>query len=196
MKNRQFLIVGGGLAAQAAVQAIREAEEPASILVMSDEPDPPYRRPPLSKGLWRKQPIDSIWLPIDAGAADVRLHTRIATIDPGRKTATSAMGDVFRYDKLLLATGGSPRRLNDSDPSVIYFRRLPDFRHVRELAWRDAEFAVVGGGFIGSEIAASLAMNDCKVSLFFSGLCIGDRLFPRPLANFLNLYFRKQGIDV
>ncbi len=196
MKNRQFLIVGGGLAAQAAVRAIREAGETASILVVSDESHPPYSRPPLSKGLWRKQPVDTIWLPIDAGAAEVRLHTRIVALDPGRKTATSATGDVFRYDKLLLATGGSPRRLNDSDPSVIYFRRLADFRRVRELARRDAEFAVIGGGFIGSEIAASLAMNDCKVSLFFSDLCIGDRLFPRPLANFLNLYFRKQGIDV
>src|SRR5579871_1584616 len=196
MKNRQFLIVGGGLAAQAAVRAIREAGETASILVVSDESHPPYSRPPLSKGLWRKQPVDTIWLPIDAGAAEVRLHTRIVALDPGRKTATSATGDVFRYDKLLLATGGSPRRLNDSDPSVIYFRRLADFRRVRELARRDAEFAVIGGGFIGSEIAASLAMNDCKVSLFFSDLCIGDRHFPRPLANFLNLYFRKQGVDV
>lgn len=196
MKKRQFLIIGGGLAAQAAVQGIRETGEEGSILVVSDEVDPPYSRPPLSKGLWRKQAIDSIWLPVDAGAAELHLHTRIVALDPSRKTATSAAGEVFPYDKLLLATGGSPRRLNDSDPSVIYFRRLADFRHIRELARRDAEFAVIGGGFIGSEIAASLAMNDCRVSLFFSGLCIGDRLFPRPLANFLNLYFRKQGVDV
>jgi NADPH-dependent 2,4-dienoyl-CoA reductase/sulfur reductase-like enzyme len=196
MKKRQFLIIGGGLAAQAAVQGIRETGEEGSILVVSDEVDPPYSRPPLSKGLWRKQAIDSIWLPVDAGAAELHLHTRIVALDPSRKSATSAAGEVFPYDKLLLATGGSPRRLNDSDPSVTYFRRLADFRHIRELARRDAEFAVIGGGFIGSEIAASLAMNDCRVSLFFSGLCIGDRLFPRPLANFLNLYFRKQGVDV
>ncbi|MBV9529959.1 MAG: NAD(P)/FAD-dependent oxidoreductase [Bradyrhizobium sp.] len=196
MDRRKFLIVGGGLAARAAVQSIRETGEAGSILVALDEADPPYNRPPLSKGLGRGQAVDTVWLPIDAASAELRLGTRIVALDPIGKTATSAAGEVFGYDKLLLATGGSPRRLNDSDASVIYFRRLADFRHVRDLASRRAEFAIIGGGFIGSEMAASLAMNDCKVSLFFSGPCIGDRLFPRPLANFLNLYFRKHGVDV
>ncbi len=196
MDRQKFLIVGGGLAAESAVQAIRETGETGSILIVSDEADPPYNRPPLSKDLWRGQAVDTIWRPIDAAIAELRLGTKIVAVDPISKAATSAAGDVFFYDKLLLATGGSPRRLNGSDPSVIYFRRLTDFRNVRELVSRGAEFAVIGGGFIGSEIAASLAMNGCKVSLFFSGSCIGDRLFPRPLANFLNLYFRKHGVDV
>jgi 3-phenylpropionate/trans-cinnamate dioxygenase ferredoxin reductase component len=196
METPQFLIVGGGLAAHAAMQAIRETGETGSILVVSDEADPPYNRPPLSKGLWRGQPVDTIWRPIDVTAVELRLDTRIVTLDPIRKTATSAAGHVFGYDKLLLATGGSPRRLNASDPSVTYFRRLSDFRHVRDLASSGIEFGVIGGGFIGSEMAASLAMNGCRVSLFFSGPCIGNRLFPRPLANFLHLYFRKHGVDV
>lgn len=195
MQARQFLIVGGGQAAQAAVRAIREASETATIRVISDEADPPYRRPPLSKGLWRGQPVDTIWLPLDA-AAELRLRTPISSLDPRRKTVTSAAGEVFGYDKLLLATGGSPRRLSDADPAVIYFRRLADLRQVRELARQGREFAVVGGGFIGSEMAAALAMNDCKVSLFLSDCCIGGGLFPRPLANFLNVYFRKHGVDV
>jgi 3-phenylpropionate/trans-cinnamate dioxygenase ferredoxin reductase component len=196
MDRRQFLIVGGGRAAEAAVQAIRETGETGSILVASDEADPPYNRPPLSKGLWRGQAVDTIWRPIDKAAAELRLDTRIVALDPIRKTATSAAGDVFAYDKLLLATGGSPRRLNGGDSSVIYFRRLADFRHVRDLAGQRAEFAVIGGGFIGSELAASLTMSGCKVSLVFPGPSIGDRLFPRPLANFLNVYFRKHGVDV
>ena len=196
MDRRRFLIVGGGIAAASAVQAIRETGETGSILVVSDEEDPPYNRPPLSKGLWRGQAIDTIWRPIDAATAELRLGTRIVALDPIRKTAISAAGDVFSYDKLLLATGGSPRRLNGSDPSVIYFRRLADFRNVRDLTKRGAEFAVIGGGFVGSEMAASLATNGCKVSLVFPGSCIGDRIFPRPLANFLNVYFRKHGVDV
>jgi len=196
MERRQFLIVGGGLAAHAAMQAIRETGETGSILLVSDEADPPYDRPPLSKGLWRGQAVDTIWRPIDAGTAELRLDTRIVELDPIRKTVASSAGDVIGYDKLLLATGGSPRQLNGSDPSVIYFRRLSDFRRVRDLASRGAEFAVIGGGFIGSEMAASLAMKDCRVSLFLSRPCIGDRLFPRPLANFLNLHFRKHGVDV
>lgn len=196
MDRRKFLIIGGGRAAEAAVQAIRETGETGSILVMSDEADPPYNRPSLSKGLWRGQTVDTIWRPIDEAAADLRLDTKIVALDPVRKTATSAAGDVFAYDKLLLATGGSPRRLNGSNSSVIYFRRISDFRRVRDLAGRRAEFAVVGGGFIGSEMAASLTMSGCKVSLIFPGPSIGGRLFPRPLANFLNVYFRKHGVDV
>jgi NADPH-dependent 2,4-dienoyl-CoA reductase/sulfur reductase-like enzyme len=196
MNRRKFVIVGGGLAAESAVQAIHETGETGSILVASDETDPPYNRPPLSKGLWKGQAVDTIWRPIDAAIAELRLGTKIIALDPIGKTVTSAAGDVFFYDKLLLATGGSPRRLKGSDPSVIYFRRLTDFRNVRDLASRGAEFAVIGGGFVGSEIAASLAMNGRKVSLFFPGSCIGDRLFPRPLANFLNLHFRKHGVDV
>jgi NADPH-dependent 2,4-dienoyl-CoA reductase/sulfur reductase-like enzyme len=196
MDRRQFLIIGGGLAAEAAVHAIRETGETGSILVVSEEPDPPYNRPPLSKGLWRGQAVDSIWRPLDGTAAELRLGTRIVALDPIRKTATSAAGDLFAYDKLLLATGGSPRQLNGSDPSVIYFRRLADYRRVRDLASQRAEFAVIGGGFIGPEMAASLTMSGCKVSLVFPGPCIGGRIFPRPLANFLNVYFRKQGVDV
>lgn len=196
MERRQFLIVGGGLAAESAVQAIRETGKTGSVLVVSEEATPPYDRPPLSKGLWRGQAIDTIWRPIDAATAELRLGSRIVALDPVRKTATSATGDVFGYDKLLLATGGSPRRLTGSNPSIIYFRRIADYRRVRDLASRGAEFAVIGGGFIGSEMAASLATNRCKVSLVFPGPSIGDRLFPRPLANFLNVYFRKHGVDV
>ena len=195
MDRRKFLIVGGGRAAESAVQAIRETGETGLILVVSEEPEPPYDRPPLSKGLWKGQAVGTIWRPIDK-TVELRLGTQIVALDPIRKMVTSATGDVFAYDKLLLATGGSPRRLNGSDPSVIYFRRLSDFRHVRDLANRGAEFAVIGGGFIGSEMAASLTMTGCKVSLIFAGPSIGNRLFPRPLANFLNVYFRKHGVDV
>jgi Pyridine nucleotide-disulphide oxidoreductase len=127
--RRNFLIVGGGLAAESAVQAIREAGERGSILVLSDEADPPYNRPPLSKGLWRGQAVDTIWRPIDAAVAELRLGTKIVALDPIRKTATSTAGDVFGYDKLLLATGGSPRRLNGGDPLYGALVVKHRFRH-------------------------------------------------------------------
>src|SRR5215467_5096041 len=92
MDRRKFLVVGGGLAAESAVQAIRENGERASILVLSDEADPPYDRPPLSKGLWRGQAVDTIWRPIDAAIAELRLGTKIIALDPISKTATSAAG--------------------------------------------------------------------------------------------------------
>ena len=76
MNRQNFVIVGGGLAAESAVQAIRETGETGSILVASDETDPPYNRPPLSKGLWRGQAADTIWRPIDAAVAKLRLGTK------------------------------------------------------------------------------------------------------------------------
>jgi 3-phenylpropionate/trans-cinnamate dioxygenase ferredoxin reductase component len=196
MERRKYLIIGGGLAADAAIRGVREVDNAGSILAVSDENDPPYNRPPLSKALWKGSPLDTIWRHTELSGAELRLRSRIVALDPGSKTARDAAGETFAYDKLLLATGGSPRRLRDADSSVIYFRKLDDFKHTWEFANRGAEFAVIGGGFIGSEIAAALAMNGRKVSLMFPDACIGDRIYPRPLANFLNVYFRKHGVDV
>lgn len=196
MERQKYLIVGGGLAADAAIRGIRELDTTGSILVVSDENDPPYNRPPLSKAVWKGAPLDSVWRHTEHNGVELRLRSRIVALDPGSKTATDAAGGTFAYQKLLLATGGSPRRLRDADSSVIYFRKLDDFRRTWDLATRGAEFAVIGGGFIGSELAAALAMNGRKVSLIFPGACIGDRIYPRPLAHFLNVHFRKHGVDV
>ena len=126
----------------------------------------------------------------------LRLGTRIVTLDASRRIAMGAGAKVYSYEKLLLATGGSPRHLRGSDPSVIYFHKLADFRKAWWLATLGAEFAVVGGGFIGSEIAAALAKNKKKVSMIFPNASIGEKVYPRPLANFLNVYFRNHGVNV
>jgi 3-phenylpropionate/trans-cinnamate dioxygenase ferredoxin reductase component len=196
MAKSKYLIIGGGVAADAAVRGIRELDDAGSILVVSDEHVPPYDRPPLSKALWKGAALDTIWRRTDSADAELRLGTRIVALDPKGKTATDASGAVFGYEQLLLATGGTPRRLRNACASTIYFRKLIDFKSAWEAAQHGSEFAVIGGGFIGSEIAAALAMNGRKVSQIFPGACIGDRLYPRPLANFLNLYFRKHGVDV
>jgi 3-phenylpropionate/trans-cinnamate dioxygenase ferredoxin reductase component len=196
MENCKFLIVGGGLAADAAVRGIHEAGHTGSILVVSDEKHPPYNRPPLSKALWKGSSVDTIWRHTESIGTQLRLGTSIVALDRDRKTVTDAQGAVFAYEKLLLATGGSPRRLRNADPSVVYFRKLTDFNQIWEAASHGSEFAVIGGGFIGSEIAAALAINGRRVSLIFPGSSICEGVLPRPLANFLNVYFRKRGVDV
>jgi 3-phenylpropionate/trans-cinnamate dioxygenase ferredoxin reductase component len=196
MERRKYLIVGGGLAADSAVRGIRELDQQGSILVVSDDDYPPYDRPPLSKGLWTGTAVDAIWRHTELANAELRLGTYIVSLNRSSRTATDADGEVVSYTKLLLATGGSPRSLRRADPSVIYFRKFSDFKRTRQAANEGAEFAVIGGGFIGSEVAAALAMNGSKVSLIFPGDCIGERRYPRPLANFLNVYFRKRGVDV
>jgi NADPH-dependent 2,4-dienoyl-CoA reductase/sulfur reductase-like enzyme len=196
MKTCDFLIIGGGMSADAAAHGIRERDRNASIVMLSGDTDAPYDRPPLSKKLWTGKPLDSVWRRTGETGADLRLETRAVSGDTEQHTITDARGEVYRYRKLLLATGGVPRRLPSAPEGIIYYRTLGDYRALRELADRKAEILVIGGGFIGSEIAAALAMNECPVTLVFPDAAIGVRIYPPPLAQFLNDYFRKKGVTL
>ncbi len=196
MKNYQYVIVGGGMTADAAVHGIRERDNSGNIAVLSGERHPPYDRPPLSKKLWTGKPLDSIWRKTEQAKADLFLDTRAMSSDVAKKTITDDHGEVYRYEKLLLATGGIPRRLSSAPDGVIYFRTLDDYQRLRALADRKSEIIVIGGGFIGSEIAAALAINGCKVSMVFPDSGIGARIYPPKLSEFLNGYFRGKGVNV
>lgn len=196
MKHSRYLIVGGGIAADSAVRGIRKIDSDGSIALICEESDPPYDRPPLSKSLWKDKPFESIWR--NTGDLNVELHPgrRALSLDAAEKTVTDDAGNIRTYDKLLLATGGSVRRLPDADESVIYFRTARDYRKLRELSAHGSDFVVIGGGFIGSEVAAALAMNGKRVTMIFPSNAIGSRVYPQPLAAFLNDYFRKQGVTL
>jgi NADPH-dependent 2,4-dienoyl-CoA reductase/sulfur reductase-like enzyme len=195
-KNYRYLIVGGGMTADAAMHGIRERDNTGTIAVLCGENHPPYDRPPLSKKLWRGKPLDSIWRKTSETGAELLLDTRAVSGDIAGKTITDNRGQVYGYEKLLLATGGTPRRLPSADDGVIYFRTLDDYQQLRALADRKAEFVVIGGGFIGSEIAAALAMNGCRVTMAFPDSGIGARIYPPKLSEFLNAYFRDKGVTV
>lgn len=196
MPDFTYLIIGGGMAADAAVRGIREMDSSGSIGVVGAEPDPPYARPPLSKSLWKGDPVDSIWKKTEDTGATLIPGTSIASLDADRRVATDDKGAAYRFDSVLLATGGTPRRLPFGSDSIIYYRTFRDFQRLRELAEQKKEFAVIGGGFIGSEIAAALAMNGCKVTMLFPEEGIGSRIFPSDLATFLVEYYREKGVDV
>ena len=93
-------------------------------------------------------------------------------------------------------TGGRPRRLPFGDDQIIYFRTLSDYRCLRALAETARRFAVIGGGFIGSEIAAALALNGKKVVMIFPGKDIGERVFPRPLAQFVSNFYKQKSVEL
>jgi NADPH-dependent 2,4-dienoyl-CoA reductase/sulfur reductase-like enzyme len=196
MKDYKYLIVGGGMTADAAVRGIRERDSSGNIAVLSDEKHPPYDRPPLSKKLWTGTPLNSVWRKTELAGADLYLDTRAVSGDISAKTIADSRGEVYRYEKLLLATGGAPRRLPFAPDGVIYFRTLDDYQRLRALADRKAEFIVIGGGFIGSEIAAALAISNCKVTMVFPDSGIGARIYPPKLSGFLNDYFREKGVTV
>jgi len=196
MAGYRYLIVGGGMAADAAVRGIRKIDEKGSIGIFSLEKDPPYDRPPLSKGLWKGRPLERIWRKtVDLGA-EIHLACKIEQIEPERHRVFDDQGREYSYEKLLLATGGDPIRLPGLPGNIIYFRTLRSYQKLRQAAEIKQNFTIIGGGFIGSEIAAALANLHKKVTILFMEEGIGARIFPPQLAFFLNDYYRKRGVDV
>ena len=196
MKTCKYLIAGGGMTADAAVLGIREVDSEGSIAIVSAESDPPYDRPPLSKALWKGGAIDSIWRKGNSGSTALCLGRTIEALDLKDRKATDDKGETYHYEKLLLATGGVVRRLPFETAGIIYYRTLGDYKALRALTEKGQRFTVIGGGFIGSEIAAALAMNGKKVTLIFPDEAIGARVYPRDLAHFLVEYFREKGVEV
>lgn len=196
MTTYQYLIIGGGMTADAAARAIRDADSAGTIGIISSEPHLPYNRPPLSKALWKGEPEEKIWRGTETTGADLRLGRRATAINTQNKTVTDDRGTVVSYDKLLLATGGTPRRLPHQSEQIIYFRTYDDYRRLRALANEKLQFLVLGGGFIGSEIAAALRMAGRDVTMLIPEDGIGARVFPPDLSRFLVGYYREQGVDV
>jgi NADPH-dependent 2,4-dienoyl-CoA reductase/sulfur reductase-like enzyme len=196
MTSYRYLIIGGGMTADAAARAIRDADAKAGIGIISAEAHPPYARPPLSKALWKGEPENAIWKHTEQAGVDLRLKRRVTAIDPQKKSVTDDRGQVVTYDKLLLATGGTPRRLPLQTDQIIYYRTYDDYRRLRALANERLKFLVLGGGFIGSEVAAALRMAGRDVTMLIPEDGIGARVFPADLSRFLVDYYREQGVDV
>ncbi len=191
----RYLIVGGGMTGDSACRGIRDHDPSGTIGMFGAESHEPYARPPLSKGLWKGKEESSIFRGTPDLVVDLHAGRRIVALDLGAKSATDDAGGEHSYEKLLLATGGKPRELPGGG-DVIYFRTLDDYRRLRDLAGDGVRVAVIGGGFIGSEVAAALATAGCKVSIVFPEAGIGARLFPVGLASFVNDYYREQGVTV
>jgi NADPH-dependent 2,4-dienoyl-CoA reductase/sulfur reductase-like enzyme len=150
----------------------------------------------LTKGLWKGDAPDSVWRHTDQAGVDLHLGRRATTLMTDRKQVTDDRGETYEYGKLLLATGGDPRRLPGSPDGVIYFRTLDDYRRTRELADRGARFAVLGGGFIGAEISAALRMVQREVTMIVPEQGINARVFPADLSRFVAGYYRDKGITL
>src|SRR5688572_32505305 len=122
MKYYRYLVVGGGLTGDAAVRGIRELDREGSIGMISAESDPPYTRPALSKGLWKGRKIEKIWRDTKNLGAELHLGRTVTHLDPAKRYIRDEKGGEYTYDKLLLATGGSPIRLPFGGDNIIYYQ--------------------------------------------------------------------------
>ena len=196
MKHYKYLIIGGGLAGDGAARGIRELDPDGSIGMFSMELDPPYVRPNLTKGLWKGTPLEKIWKDTKSLGVDLYLGRRVTQINVQKKCIDDETGEEYTFDKLLLATGGTPKRLPFGGEDIIYYRDLGHYRRLRALSERREQFLVIGGGFIGSELAAALSMNRRKVTLVFPEEAIGANVYPGELSHYLNDYYLGKGVNL
>lgn len=196
MPQYDYLIVGGGMTAAAAVGGIREVDPNGTIGILSQEPHPPYNRPPLTKKLWQGKPESIIWKKLPEEGVDRILGCTVTGLDPEHKQIRDASGRVYTFGKLLLATGGVPRRLPFAPPETVYYRTLDDYYTVRSWLGQGRRIGIIGGGFIGSELAAALASNGEKPLIVFPEIGLSARLLPEDLSLFLNSYYHERGVEV
>jgi 3-phenylpropionate/trans-cinnamate dioxygenase ferredoxin reductase subunit len=196
MKTYKYLIIGGGMTGDAAVKGIRERDETSSIGMISSENEKPYSRPPLTKGLWKGRPFEKIWRGTEKHQVDFHLGRTVTQIDPAAKRVLDLEGEEYQYEKLLLATGGSTKRLPFGNSEVIYYRTLKDYQRLRELTDKKERFLVIGSGFIGSEIAAALKMNNKQVFMVMRGDKIGENIYPLGLAQAVTDHYKLKGVEL
>src|SRR3954447_680377 len=195
MKTTRYLIVGGGMAGDAATQGIRDRDPDGTITLVGAEAHQPYKRPPLTKGLWSGGDEAKIWRGTADRGVDLVLGRTIVALDLDARRATDDAGEEYEWQKLLLATGGRPRELAHADAGVIYFRTFDDYRRLRAVAQEGTPVVVVGGGFIGSEIAAALTGAGARVTMVFPESALASRTLPAPLAQFVTDYYREKGVE-
>lgn len=204
IQSYRYIVVGAGLAGASAVEGIREVDPEGPILLLGREKHLPYDRPPLSKKLWfGKTTVEKIILHPEEWYADqgieVLPHVEVAALDPAARRITTAGGREYAYEKLLLTTGGTPRALDIPGADLeglYYYRYLDDYLHLREQVGEGSRVVVIGGGFIGSEMAAALNLNHAEVTLIYPDAYLVERVFPPSLGRAMEENYRARGVRV
>lgn len=215
----KYLLVGGGVAASAAAEAIRQRDRDGAILLVSQEHTRPYRRPPLSKEALRTHQPRALYFTHPAGwyvTQDIELRTgrRAGHLDTSRHIATLDDGKEISYDKLLLATGASPRHLTIPGhelPSLHYLRTFDDLErlhHAIDLAktqgrpqqragsGRRGRVAIIGSGLLGVELAASLTQMNLEVDLLIKGEHPWPRFAGETTARWISRFLEQHNVAV
>jgi len=200
-----LLIVGAGQAAAVAAAALRHDGYTGKIVMVGDEPHPPYERPPLSKAVLTAanneepaiamRPAD-FWPEADI---DLRLGLKVTHLDPLAHQARLSDGQIVNFDKCLLATGGLARTVDmfpPDAPGVFYLRTLDDARALRQTMTHGRCMAVIGGGFLGLEVASTAAEKGLAVSVIEAGPRALGRVAPPEFSTWLDARLKQAGVDL
>ncbi|KRL00485.1 NAD(P)/FAD-dependent oxidoreductase [Liquorilactobacillus capillatus] len=194
-KHFNYLLIGGGMAADQAAAGIRSIDASGSIGIISADSDAPYARPALSKKLWVDPDFtedDTDLQTAEKNNTTLFLQTQVTQIKPKDHLVTTADNKQFSYDKLLLATGSSPQKLSGpASDLVVALRSKADYRRIRSFSQTHKHVIVVGNGYIGNEIAAGLIQNDVHVSLVISD----HRLYEKKFPLFLSKAYQQRYLD-
>lgn len=202
MSAPTFVVIGANLAGGAAVRTLREEGFDGRIVLLGEEPEPPYERPPLSKAYLRgeeREPTSLLpggWY--EEHDVDLRLGVRAAAIDAGAREVELDDGDRVGFDALLLATGGRPRELRGVVPGerISTLRRIGDADRIRGYLGEGKRIAIVGAGFIGTEVAASARMLGTDVVLIDPGEVPLQRVLGPEMGGLLGEIHRERGVDL
>ena len=202
MTPRSVLIVGAGLAAARCAETLRAEGYDGELALVGEEPVPPYERPALSKEfLAGQRSADDLLLRPDSFWTEQRIELvlgeRVTAVDRERRTATTSRGRVLPWEALVLATGARPRRLPFRSPAGVHvLRTLADAVALREELVPGAKLAIVGGGFVGAEVASTARSLGVDVTLLEAGAVPFARALGPELGARLAHRYRDHGVDI
>jgi NADPH-dependent 2,4-dienoyl-CoA reductase/sulfur reductase-like enzyme len=203
MNTSNFAIAGGGMVAgYAAKQLVELGLKLGELTILSADTSLPYERPPLSKGfLAGKDTEEGIRINPEEfyrqHGIEVRLDSPISGVDPARKQLSLKSGGTFSFEKLILATGSTVRTLDIPGAqlgNVLYLRTLDDSKSIRQRAQGVQHAVVIGGGFIGMEVAAVLAQKSIEVTMVLNEERIWKRFFSPEMSRFFEGYYTARGV--
>lgn len=199
----EYVILGGGLAAASAAKAIREIDASSPVTIVSQETDPPYNRPDLTKAYLRgEMERTASYVEPENWYADnnvvLRLGQTATGIDRQQKQVLIQGSDPVRYDRLLYVTGASPRILPGTTgmENVFYLRTFPNADQIRQAMSRGSRALVIGGSFIGTESAASMAMKGLEVDVLNMDPNLFGRILGKEVGDHIQKVVERQGVRV
>lgn len=203
-RERPIVIVGASLGGAKAAEALRAAGYEGGIVLIGEEHERPYERPPLSKGyLMGKEPREKIYVHPPQWYAEhdvtLRLGTAVTSIDPDAHTVTLADDGHIQYAKLLLTTGSVPRRLpvpGADQEGVLYLRRVEDSDRIKEALSGASRLAVIGAGWIGLEVAAAARTAGVEVTVLEAAELPLLRVLGREVSQVFADLHRDHGVDL